>query len=269
MTALYPLSPTKAGVWMDCRYRFFLQYVQRVPGRGRWAHLTMGNAIHAVLRDWFEVPLEARTAERVSAMMRDAWTDDGFRDAEQSARTRDRASAMTWRYVQGLDPQFAPRSCERSLGARTAAITITGRIDRLDEAADGSLVVVDYKTGRRPPDEDEARSSPALAAYVHCVRQSLRRPCSRVQLHHIPTASVVEWEFTDDRLARQLERLDRVGREASSTQAQWDHGEADVAVLFPPSPGLLCGWCDYRDLCAEGAAAAERHHPWDALPTDD
>mgnify|MGYP006276887505 FL=1 len=268
MRRLYPLSPTKAGVWLDCRYRFFLQYVARVPRRGSWAHLSMGNAIHGVLRDAFDLPAAARTPEGITAMMTRQWSDEGFHDPQQSRHWRDRAAEMTERYLGALDPQFEPRSREQNLGARTEAITITGRIDRLDERADGSVVVVDYKTGRSVPDEDEARSSMALAAYALCVRQSLRRPCHVVELHHIPSGSVASWEHTDDTLARHLERIDRVGREMAAAEAAWTAGAGEVSTLFPASPGPLCGWCDYREECVDGQRAAERRDPWAGLPTD-
>ena len=56
----------------------------------------------------------------------------------------------------------------------TERMTLSGRVDRIDER-DGELVVVDYKTGRVPSTDDEARGSPALAAYVLGVRRSTGR----------------------------------------------------------------------------------------------
>ena len=54
-------------------------------------------------------------------------------------------------------------------------------------AADGTeLVVVDYKTGRHLLSTDDARSSLALALYALAAGRVLRRPCHRVELHHLP-----------------------------------------------------------------------------------
>lgn len=270
MTRLYPVSPTKLGVWLDCPYRFFLQYVEKRPSKGVWAHLSLGNSIHAVLRDWFDRPIDKRTKPDLASAMGAAWIDVGYRDGEQSEQWRGRATHMVGEYLDTVDPQFTPFSTERSLGARSDVVTITGRIDRLDERAEPSeqLVVVDYKTGRQPSSEDEARSSLALAAYVACVRQSLRRPCSRVELHHIPTATRAVWEHTEESLGRQLDRIDRIGREMSGAEQSWAEGHGDLATLFPANPSRVCGWCDFRSECAEGQQASSPLDAWAGLPAD-
>jgi putative RecB family exonuclease len=38
-----------------------------------------------------------------------------------------------------------------------------------------------------------------------------------------------------------------------------------VDDVFPPRTGPACGWCDYRQLCPEGTAAAAARRPWDGL----
>ena len=67
---LYAISPSKLGTWLDCPRRFFLQYVERQRASGSWAHLSMGNAIHNALRDWFDDPAAPRTHERAEALVR-------------------------------------------------------------------------------------------------------------------------------------------------------------------------------------------------------
>ena len=88
--------------------------------------------------------------------------------------------------MAGLDPTDEPVGTERTVGATTERLALSGRVDRIDQRGD-ELVVVDYKTGRNPSTDDEARGSPALAAYVLGVRRTLRRPCNRVELHHLPS----------------------------------------------------------------------------------
>ena len=74
------------------------------------------------------------------------------------------------------------------MATRTDTIVLSGRIDRLD--ARPGLVVVDYKTGRHLLTVDDARSSLALALYALAASRVLRRPCHRVELHHLPTGQV-------------------------------------------------------------------------------
>ena len=71
---LYAISPSKLGTWLDCPRRFFLQYVERQRASGSWAHLSMGNAIHNALRDWFDDPASVMDDRRVYAVVRNERT---------------------------------------------------------------------------------------------------------------------------------------------------------------------------------------------------
>jgi putative RecB family exonuclease len=252
------VSPTKLDVWQQCAYRFRLQYVDKAPAAGAWAHLSMGNAIHAALRDWFDD--DHRTSETAERLVRTRWSDLGFRDAEHSANWREVAAGMAGRYV-AEHAGDAPVSRERTLGTLTENVTVSGRIDRIDER-DGEFVIVDYKTGSSIPTTADAKVSRALALYALVVQRSLRRPAYVVQLHHVPSGVVVEHRHDDASLARQLQRVDSIGRDIAAALAS----AADDA--FPTSPGPLCGWCDFRSLCADSSAVPEQPR-WAGLPHDE
>jgi RecB family exonuclease len=108
----------------------------------------------------------------------------------------------------------------RTVATRTPTSAVSGRIDRLDarraegapaaEDAGTELVVVDYKTGRHLLSVDDARSSLALALYALAAGRALRRPCHRVELHHLPTGQVLAWSHTDESLARHLRRAEDI-----------------------------------------------------------
>ena len=119
----------------------------------------------------------------------------------------------------------------------------------------------------RPLTTDDARSSLALAIYAIASSRMMHRTCSRVELHHLPTGSVVEWEHTEESLGRHLRRAEEVAAEAAAADAAYRAAKApgDVEHLFPPSTGPICSWCDYRRHCPEGQAAAPDRAPWEGL----
>jgi hypothetical protein len=106
--------------------------------------------------------------------------------------------------------------------------------------------------------------------------RTMRRPCRRVELHHLPTGQVIRWEHTDESLGRQLERVHDIASEAAHAVQQVPVGPAreplatvDLDAVFPPRPGALCGWCDFRAHCPQGQAASPRRTlPWAGLPAD-
>jgi putative RecB family exonuclease len=271
---LTKVSPARLATFEDCPRRYRMTYLDRpTPKRtGPWAHSTLGAAVHNALRALFDLPPAKRTPAQAAALVTEHWKDAGFADEAQAAIYRQRAKNWLTEYVEEHDVRFEPVGLERwissPVNARTGeradpTMIIEGRADRIDER-DGELVVVDYKTGRRPPDEYEARSSKALAIYAVASARTLRKPCHQVELHHLPTGTVAAAEHTDDSLRRQLVRAEETAedlRHAADTLA--DGGDAEE--LFPTRVGKHCGWCDFRPSCAEGQQAAPAARSWDLL----
>jgi RecB family exonuclease len=285
---LWPVTPTKVLTWTDCPRRWRFTYLEHRPKGPPWAHNSVGAAVHQALRDWWSEPLERRTPETAASLVRRGWLTDGFPDDATSAQWCERSATMVARYVQGLDPTDEPAGVERTVATRTDTLTISGRVDRIDRRAappddDASappdeMVVVDYKTGRRPLTDDDARSSVALALYALGTATVFRRPATLVELHHLPTGTTVSWRHTGESLARHVRRVESIARDARSAQAAWqqngDGGVADpgaaaaVDELFPPQPSPGCSWCDHRRWCREGQQAAPTAAPWSGLAQD-
>ena len=142
---------------------------------------------------------------------------------------------------------------------------LSGRVDRIDERPDGSVVVVDYKTGRRPATDDDARSSLALAVYAVATARTLRRSCAVVELHHLPTGTVAAAAHGDGSLARKVAEAESIAREARAADEAYAAGRAADEATFPVRPSASCGWCDFRAVCPQGRAASPQRRPWDAV----
>ena len=284
---LYACTPTRLTSWLDCPRRYRMTYLDRPPPpKGApWAHNSVGASVHNALAAWWRLPPSGRSVTAAGDLLQAGWITQGFADEQQSARQRARARAMVESYVSTLDPADEPLGVERTVATRTGRIAVSGRIDRLDErpspgdgdgdedgAGNGTeLVVVDYKTGRHLLSTDDARSSLALALYAVASARSLRRPCHRVELHHLPSGSVLSWEHTDATLARQVRRAEEIAAECDAADTAYRGGLAPARYgeVFPPRPGPGCGWCDYRQHCPEGTAASPARRPWDAITDDE
>ncbi len=297
-TRLFSAYPTRLTTWLDCPRRYRMAYLDRpTPGKGApWAHTSVGAAVHTALKRWYDLPPDVRTPEAAGDLVEECWLTDGFRDDAQCDAWRVRSRAMVEQYVTGLDPHDEPRGVERTVALRTDTLAVSGRVDRIDERpvdelnddspnvrgsegytpplvgrneADTELVVVDYKTGRWVPDTDEARGSLALALYALGAERTLRRPCKTVELHHLPSKTVVRWVHTEESLTRHLRRAEAIGAEAAAAEVEWKGGLSDRpddwAGTFPPRPGSLCAWCDFARHCPEGRAVAPTKAPWAAL----
>jgi RecB family exonuclease len=261
---LFACTPSRLATF-DCPRRYRLTYVDRpAPAKGApWAHNTVGAVAHLALHRWWTAPRSARTVSHAGTLVERNWTEDGFRDPEQSSLWRHRARQWVESYVAELNPDDEPLGVERTVAAKTDGLAISGRADRIDDR-DGELVIVDYKTGRRPLGEDDARSSLALAMYALGARRIFRRSCLRVELHHLPTGTVAAYEHTEASLERHVGRAEASAQDIVAATDTYASG-AQADEVFPPAPGPGCSWCDVRRHCPEGRRASTERRPWDGL----
>lgn len=262
---LYSASPSRLSMWLDCPRAYRMRYLDRPspPGRVQRAHTSVGLVVHNVLRDFWDLPQQGRTPDAVRELVRTSWIDVGFRDAEQSARWRAKITDEVLDYLRESDRDIQPAGIERTVGLKTPTMALTGRIDRLDDR-DGELVVVDYKTSRRPLGSDDARTSLALAFYAQTVARLFRRACTRVELHHVPTREVIAHDHTAESLQRKATEAESIGQDLRAADASYvDLGVESTA--FPPRPSALCRWCDYRQHCPQGQAMGPEKQSWAAL----
>ncbi|NUO89636.1 MAG: PD-(D/E)XK nuclease family protein [Dermatophilaceae bacterium] len=264
-TPLYSGSPSRLLAYLDCPRRYRMQYLDRPrpQARPQRAHTSVGIATHNVLRDFWDLPVSQRTPAGVAELVRTSWIDVGFRDPEQSAAWRLRVRDAVTDYLRRSDRDNQPVGIERSVSLKTDEVAITGRIDRLDDR-DGELVVVDYKTGRQVPTEDDARTSLPLALYAVASARMFRRPCRRVELHHVPSGTVAAHEHTDESLARKVAEAESIASDLRRADAEFKELGVE-STRFQPRPSAICSWCDFRAHCAEGQQVGPEKSDWAGL----
>jgi RecB family exonuclease len=266
---LVRVTPARLATWADCPRRYRLTYVDRPapPRSGARAASTLGAVVHLALRAFYDLPAPRRTPDAGAALVDRHWSAEGFRDAAQVAEYRLRAREWVADYAAGAGAGAAPVALERWVSVPTSRIVAEGRVDRIDRRAlDGGadeLVVVDYKTGHRPT-ADDARRSPALALYALATRHTLHRPCTRVELHHLPTGEVAVATHDEASLHAHLARAEHAA-DATVDAADAVAGGADPDAVYPARPADRCGSCDVRRHCPEGRAAAPEREPWASL----
>ncbi len=140
-----------------------------------------------------------------------------------------------------LDSRFAdvtPLYAERAFLLRLGATTVGGRIDAIYGEADGPWEIVDWKTGRRPPDDD---------------------PSAGLQLDLYGLAAVEIWgkaaeeiELTYVYLASGEEVRHPMGIPGAVRSRVIDALSAIEEGAFEPTPGPSCRHCDFRAFCEPG-----------------
>jgi putative RecB family exonuclease len=253
-TVIGTLSPSRAGDFMTCPLLYRFRVIDRIPERPSPA-ATRGTLVHAVLERLFDIPAGARTPAAALELLGPEWErllaeepelatlfED---DAEgESAREEWLAEARTMveRYFALEDPRrLEPAS--RELYVETvldSGLQLRGYIDRVDVAPSGDVRVVDYKTGRAPRADFEARALFQMKFYA-LVLWRLRGTVPRLlQLMYLGNGEVLRYAPDEADLRateRKVEALWRAIRRAM------DSGE------WRPRTSRLCDWCDHKQRC--------------------
>jgi len=139
---------------------------------------------------------------------------------------------------------MVPRFVERSFLLPIGGSVVSGRIDAIYGADDaGPWEVVDYKTGRRPSDDD---------------------PLARAQLDLYALACIDVWGKRPEDLTLTylyLSSGDEVSRTVDDPEAVRARVVASLEAItsgaFDATPGEHCWWCDFRPFCEPGRAWVE------------
>jgi RecB family exonuclease len=175
-------------------------------------------------------------------LFRRLWVRDGFRGKEEQQRERERGADALRAWYGRTDTTVVPHATELGLQAAWGDVVLKGRLDRLDPDPGGGrgLVVVDYKTGRRPVSQETADADEALTIYAALVERRLGRPVTRMVLDYVVAGTQVVTERPPEVLAR---RLDDILATAATLKADQE---------FAPRTGPWCAGCDLLRRCSAG-----------------
>jgi len=253
---MFKISPYKAKVFQTCSRKYQFEYVDRRPDLKKpKPYLTLGENVHRALRDFFRFRPEIRSEESLRTLLRNHWksrrgASGGFVSEEQERSFQDKALRMLEGFLMSQDLQARPVLTEDFYEMPLAqGLILNGRVDRADQEPDGTLSVLDYKTGRY--DERYAGLADAqLLAYALLVEFKLKKRVSRVAYLYLDGSHQIETEPTPHSLEVTREEFIR-------TAGVIQQSEKDRA--FQAQPNTLCPWCDYLSICPE--AREESYQP--------
>lgn len=242
------LSPSRVAAFCDCALAYRFANLDRLPEPPS-PHAAKGTLVHAALEALFCLPAPERTRAAAVACLdaaAAALADDpevaGLElDGEATAAFVADAHRMLEGYFDMEDPrQVHAIGLELKLRAEVGGVQLTGIIDRLDRLPDGGLVVVDYKTGKVPPERYEQGKLLGVDTYAVLVERVLGVRPAAVRLLYVAEGIAITCR-PSDRSSRFIER--KVGAVWQTIQ------RANARDSFGPQKGRLCDWCSFRAWC--------------------
>ena len=222
-------------------YRF--RAIDRLPEPSSTAQVR-GSVVHAALEQLYALPAAERIPDTAMTLVEPAWERvvaaqpelaDDFAPSLRAALL-DEARALLSGYYRLEDPtRFDPQSCEQRVEVELEDGTLLrGFVDRIDVAPTGELRVVDYKTGKAPP---EARALAEFKAmfqmkfYAVALLRSRGVLPARLRLLYLADGQVLDYTPDLDELVRFEKTLMAIWRAIQS---------AGVHRRFPPASVPAC-----------------------------
>ncbi len=248
------LTPSKVAAFTNCPLAFRFSQIERRPEPAS-PPAVKGTLVHAALeRLFWNHPSGERTRAAAAAALRGAWDelqeDPEFMElglgAEQATAFLADAEGLVANYFELEDPDDTHTvAVELGVEATVDGMRLRGIIDRLDMGPDGSLVVVDYKTGRAPSERYERGSLSGVQTYALLCESALGRTPAEVRLLYLRQPVAISSVASEQTIRGQRKRA----------VAVWSAIErACEGEDFRPNVGPLCEFCHFKTSCPAFAA---------------
>ncbi|MFW0837894.1 MAG: ATP-dependent helicase [Candidatus Komeilibacteria bacterium] len=242
-----------------CPWQYYYQYILKVPGKGNH-YTSYGKSMHSALQHWFEfVQQRSRsvqtdlftnqddknqvktdkplaTVDELVQLLEDNWLDDWFTDAQQQQKyLRQGKESLRVFYDSIKDNIPVPLALEKGFLLKIDGHTVKGVIDRIDEQPDGSIRIIDYKTGKSKTSEKlNADDKRQLLLYQLAGQEVLGRKVGELTFYYLDNNQPASFLGTD-------KELDKLRLWVTKTI------ESIINMDWSRLPEHHCQWCDPRD----------------------
>jgi len=243
-------SFSQLEAYSACPLKYKFANILRIPTDVDHANLIFGQLIHSTLYRFLK-PLEETeqgslfvkgaeqelTEENLKKIYNYYWAEEGYRSPEERQAYYERGLSCLRNFWKDWQEQgestilYLEKKFTYKLGGRV----IRGTIDRVDRLPDGTLEIIDYKTGTvketLPTD-----SKTQLSLYQLVLEDLFGVKVSRLTYYYLEGPKRLSFTVKP-------EFLNKVRQESLAKMTAISEGK------FPPTPGPVCSFCDYNKIC--------------------
>ena len=234
------LSASAVDTYERCGLRFKLERDWRIAGRPA-AAMQYGAAIHRVLKNYFDsVNLgRTKTEDELIAQFREDLSSAGIQEKYQHELYEEQGIEQLKGFLVAVRafPPAEVLHTEQSFDIRIGDTTVAGRIDRIDRRPDGSVAIVDYKTGKAR-DQEDADESLQLSLYAIAAKEKWGYDVGSLVFYNLEENVAVNTVRSEADLLAARQRVEKAAKGIANG-------------IFNADPGIQCNFCAYRTLCPE------------------
>ncbi|MCL5795683.1 MAG: ATP-dependent helicase, partial [Patescibacteria group bacterium] len=220
-----------------CPWQYRYSFILSIPIKGK-AVFSFGQTIHSTLQKFFQAVMDRTSAtqrdlfgqvlavtkgkkikakdvisvDELIKIYENCWIDDWYQDKKQKNEYYKKGVVILKDLYKSWENNLPiPKSLEQwfdlKLHDNGEMYTLTGRIDRIDEGADGKLEIIDYKTGAPKYEEKmTAEDKEQLLLYQLAAKELFGDNVSALTFHYVEKDHKVSFLGTDKELGKMKER---------------------------------------------------------------
>jgi len=251
------LSYSKFSLYKNCPRNYKRIYLDRISPKPKY-FFSIGLTIHETMEDFYTYDGWRREPALKFLLRRymENWHPVGYKDQKQE----EEYFKMGLEWLKAWYPLFAKGKWKRAYKVEPyfemplsgpkigRGHVMVGFIDRIEENADGSFSIYDYKTDPILRTQEEMDQDLQLTIYYWLATAGWK--IRDVSLEFFRFNKRLTTTRTGEDVIRMLRLVDELGFEMMEKEKKLEGLSTEEAdKLYPPSVNKYCGGCDHFDTC--------------------
>ncbi len=241
-------SYSQITTFQSCPRKYQYAYIYKIPQPPSGA-LSFGITLHNSLLSFYRLVEQNKQAtlfteldvdlslDNLLKIYDEKWIPQGYESKAHMETAKERGGEILklfYTHFKERIPQI--EFLEKGFKLKVGDYTISGRIDRADKLDDGTLEIIDYKTGKSKPQEKVDKDL-QLQIYALAADECLNKPATRMTLYFLDEDMKISTEPNPKQIDKVKEEIVEVADEINKSD-------------FEPKPSkFTCQFCAYRKIC--------------------
>jgi DNA helicase II / ATP-dependent DNA helicase PcrA len=237
------LSYSQIDAFLTCELQYKYRYVIKLPVP-QSAALSFGDTIHKTLERFYQMVQQGGqpTVEDILDLYTSSWRSVGYGQKTYEAKMKAHGEQLLRGfYKDGYVPGVIPKKLEETFRLKiTPAITLGGKIDRVDMKEKGKVEIIDYKTGQSTRMKKNINTDLQLSVYAMAAADQgvygYKVDDVIVSFYFLESQEKISGTRTAEQIEKAREKIIETAQRIQSS-------------TYLANPGKHCDFCEFRLLC--------------------